>query len=222
MNPVKPSLKTEWLSIVLLAITGVIAWYFYNHFPAIIPIHWNIAGEPDNWGSGKMNAIVLPSVILGTYLMFLVLPYLDPKKERYEQFAKTYHVFKSIFVGFMLIIYVATGLSALGYPIKIGAVVPGLVGVLFVIIGNYMGKLKMNWFVGVKTPWTLSSEEVWNKTHRFSGKIFVIAGLLMIIQIWLPITLKWIVFIGTISMLIFGSFGYSYYIYKKLGIEKSK
>jgi uncharacterized membrane protein len=216
MNPIKPSLKTEWLSWLLLTITAAVSYYFYHHFPAVVPTHWNVAGNPDNWGSGKTNAIAIPLVILGMYVMFLALPYLDPKKERYEQFAKTYHIFKAMLIGFMLAIYVVTGLSILGYPISVGVAVPGLIGLLFIVLGNYMGKLKMNWFVGIKTPWTLSSEEVWNKTHRFSGKIFMISGVLMMLQGVMPLSLRIPLFVVMILMILFGSFGYSYYIYKKV------
>lgn len=215
-SPLKPTLKSEALSLFVLLLTAVCGYYFYFHFPETVATHWNFAGQVDNWGSGKTNAIALPLVILGMYLMFLVLPFIDPRKERYEQFAKVYSIFKGSFLGFMLIIYFLTGLYNLGYNIPIGKIIPLLIGILFIIIGNYMGKIKYNWFVGVKTPWTLSSEEVWNKTHRFSGKIFILAGFAMMATPWLQQKLALALFIITILSLTFGTMGYSYYIYKKI------
>jgi len=82
-----------------------------------------------------------------------------------------------------------------------------------------MGKIKMNWFVGIKTPWTLSSEENWNKTHRFGGKMFILAGILMMVQNFLPVMLRLPIFIISIAGLLFGTIGYSYILYLK---EKKK
>lgn len=153
---------------------------------------------------------------------FFFLPYLDPKKERYEQFAKVYHIFKSIIIGFLAIIFFATGLFNLGYQIPIGKIVPVLIGALFIIIGNYMGKIKFNWFVGVKTPWTLSSEEVWNKTHRFFGKIFIASGIILAINAWIPGTVGMIIFFANMAMLVLGGFIYSYIAYRQEQKNKIK
>lgn len=215
MNPIKSTIKTEIISVIALLITLGASFYFYNNFPPTVPTHWNIAGEVDGWGSKFVAAFVIPLIILGMYLMFLFLPLLDPKKERYSQFAKVYHVFKTILVVFMAIIYFITSFSGLGYNIPVATIIPILVGLLFVIIGNYMSKLKMNWFVGIKTPWTLSSEEVWNKTHRVGGKIFIISGIIIAIMNWLPMNAKMPIFITVILMMTLGTFGYSYWLFKK-------
>lgn len=213
-SPIKLTIKTEIIPLFFLLLTAIAGYYFYYHFPAVVVTHWNWAGQPDGWGSGKTNAIVLPLVTLGMYILFLVLPYLDPKKERYVEFAKVYHVFKGILVSFMAIIFIITSINNLGYFVPIGKVVPAMVGLLFIVMGNYMGKLKKNWFIGVRTPWTLSSEEVWNKTHRFSGKIFILSGVLMIINGWIP-SPSWSlsIFIINIAVLLIGTIGYSYWAY---------
>jgi uncharacterized membrane protein len=151
--------------------------------------------------------------------MFFLLPLLDPKKERYEQFKKPYHVFKNFLILFMVIIYFITSFAGLGYNLPVGVIIPVMIGILFVVIGNYMAKIKMNWFVGIKTPWTLSSEEVWNKTHRFGGKMFVLGGILIAIEPFLPLSFRLPLFIFTVIMLSFGTMGYSYLIYVK---EKNK
>jgi uncharacterized membrane protein len=86
-------------------------------------------------------------------------------------------------------------------------------------MGNYMGKLKPNWFVGIRTPWTLSSETVWNKTHRFGGKVFMLGGLIMIITSIAPMSWRLPLFIADIIVLMLGTVGYSYFVYLK---EKKK
>ena len=212
-NPVKPTLKTEMFSLFLIIVTVIASIYFYFNLPERVITHWNFSGQPDGWGSGKAQAILFSSMTIGMYLLFLLLPYLDPKKERYEQFRKIYHIFKNIILAMLVLIFFATSLNNLGYNVPIGVVVPGLVGLLFIIIGNYMGKIKLNWFMGIRTPWTLSSEEVWNKTHRFGGKMFMLAGLLMMAEIILPISWKLPTFIIMMIVLLFGTIGYSYVAY---------
>ena len=213
-NPVKPTLKTEILPLLILVAAIISSFYFYSHSPEIVPTHWNFAGEVDNWGSRSV-AFVIPAVMVGIYILFLVFPFLDPKKEKYEQFSKVYHIFKGVMILFMAMLYFATSLNILGYNLPIGIIVPVGVGVLFIIMGNYMGKIKSNWFFGIKTPWTLSSEEVWNKTHRFGGKMFMLGGVLIAIDAFLPINYHLAVFMAAIILVLLGTVGYSYLVYLK-------
>jgi len=219
-NPVKPTFKTEFIPLVLLIITAAAAVFFYFNLPDRVATHWNFAGEVDAYGSGRSQAIAIPIMAAGMYLLFLLIPYLDPKKERYEQFSKVYHIFKSIILALLVIIYLVIGLNGLGYNLPVGLIIPVLIGILFIIIGNYMAKIKRNWFMGIRTPWTLSSEEVWNKTHRFGGKMFILAGLLMMAETIMPLTWKLPIFIIMMAVLLFGTIGYSYIVY--LQEKKSK
>ena len=213
--PIKLTLKSELPSIVILAVVAVASFYFYAHFPEKVPTHWNFSGEVDGWGTRWQGAFIIPIMLLGMYIMFLLLPLLDPKKERYAQFSKTYHVFKNILLIVMGVIYFVASLNGLGYNIPIQYVVPGIIGVLFVVMGNYMSKLKRNWFIGIRTPWTLSSEEVWNKTHRVGGYLFILAGIAMIITPLLPPLLGWIVFGTMIAVITIGTFAYYYFLFLK-------
>ncbi|MDP2737059.1 MAG: SdpI family protein [bacterium] len=218
-NPIKPTIKSEFIPLALLTLSIFASVFFYNNLPERVATHWNFAGEVDGWGSGQAQAIALPLLTTGMYILFLLLPYLDPKKERYEQFSKIYHIFKNIILSLMVVIYFVIGLNGLGYNLPVGVIIPGLIGLLFIVLGNYMGKIKMNWFMGIRTPWTLSSEEVWNKTHRFGGKMFILAGFLMMAQIFLPLIWRLPIFIISIAGLLFGTIGYSYVLYLK---EKKK
>jgi len=215
-NPIKPTIKTEVLPVLLIIITGLASIYFYSIFPEQVPMHWNMAGEIDDWGSKTTGAFMLPTVMLGIYILFLVLPYMDPRKKRYEQFAKFYHGFKAVILIFMAIMYFLIAANTLGYNINIRIWVPILVGLLFILIGNYMGKIKPNWFMGIRTPWTLSNEDVWNKTHRMGGKLFILGGLLMILTPWLAPTAQLYLFIFIILLLSLGTMGYSFWLYKKI------
>ncbi len=214
-NPIKPSLKTEIFSWAIIIIAVSSSFYFYAHFPEQVPVHWNMAGEVDNYGSRAMGAFLFPAIIFFMYLMFLLIPLLDPKKQRYEQFRKVYHIFKNFLLLFMLFIYFAVGLSGMGFNISISTWVPFFVGVLFIIIGNYMGKIKPNWFMGIRTPWTLSSEEVWNKTHRLGGKAFIVAGILMALMNLFPVSAKPFVFTIILIIAALLPIVYSYFLFAK-------
>jgi uncharacterized membrane protein len=151
INPIKPTIKTEFFPLLLVILTLTAAVYFYNNLPERIPTHWNVQGQVDAYGSGKVQSVVLPLVAVGIYILFLLLPYLDPKKERYEQFSKVYHIFKNLILGLFIIIFFITSFNGLGYNLPVGVIIPSLIGLLFIILGNYMGKIKMNWFMGIRT-----------------------------------------------------------------------
>lgn len=132
-----------------------------------------------------------------------------------EQFIKTYNIFRNLILLVLVAIYFIASFDALGYNIPTQYFVPFIIGLLFIALGNYMGKLKRNWFIGVRTPWTISSEEVWNKTNRFAGYLFMLAGLVMIAIPFLPSALGVWFFGGMMVVLVFGTFVYSYVLYVK-------
>jgi immunity protein, SdpI family len=212
----KFKIKTEILPILLIIISILASFYFYANFPEQVPTHWNWQGQPDDWSSKAFGAFFFPALIFGLYLLFIFLPKIDPRKKRYEQFQNTYHRFKNVFILFFTIIYFTASLNAIGWNIKIEWVVPTMIGLLFIFIGNYLSKLKPNYFIGIRTPWTLANEEVWNKSHRFSGKVFALMGVFMISTLFLPKDIgAWLVigpiFLGIAIILI-----YSYLVYVKI------
>lgn len=214
-NPLKPSLKTEILPWLIILATAGLAVYFYQNFPDQVVTHWNITGEPDDWGGKTGVALGLAAIIPGVYLLFNVLPYLDPKRDRYTEFRSVYFVFRNLFVGLFFLVYVASGLANLGYGINIKFVIPFLIGTMFLFMGNYMAKLKPNWFIGIRTPWTLSSENVWNRTHRFGGWMFVLFGIILMATPLLPDTLSIGLFVAGVFAAIVGTIGYSYIAYRQ-------
>jgi len=211
----QPKLKTEIIPVLIIIISVIASFYFYAVFPAQVPIHWNISGQPDNYGSPALAAFLLPVILIVVYLLFLFLPNLDPKKERYVQFLPAYHVFKNIFVVFLALIYLIASLNALGYNIRVDLFIPLLVGLLFVIIGYYLPRFKTNWFIGIRTPWTLSSQLSWQKTHVLGGKCFIIAGILMALSFILPFGWRWPVFMAAIIIAALIPIIYSYFVYRQ-------
>ncbi|PKM86989.1 hypothetical protein CVU83_03590, partial [Candidatus Falkowbacteria bacterium HGW-Falkowbacteria-2] len=162
----KLTLKTEWLALLLIVLAIGLSIWAYPQLPERVASHWNVAGEVDGWSSRLFHSIFFPALLVGLYVMFIVLPYLDPKKERYAEFTGVYRMIKDAILFVMTGVFVVATFYNLVYDINVGVVIPSLIGILFLVMGNYFGKIKRNWFVGIKTPWTLSSENIWNKTHR--------------------------------------------------------
>lgn len=217
-NPIKLSIKTEALPLLMIAAGIILGFYFYNHFPPVVVSHWGFNGKPDRGMSRTAASLFIPALITAMYLVFLALPFLDPKRDRYQSFRNVYLIFRDLLMGFFLVVFSLTGLYNLGYNVNVGLIIPLLLGLLMIIMGNYMAKIKPNWFIGIRSPWTLSSENVWNKTHRLGGKLFMLFGIILIACAFLPKPLALILYIAGILLITLGSFVYSYVIYKK---EKS-
>ena len=214
-SPIESSFKSELLPILMVILSILLGFYFYPRFPAKVAIHWNFQGQVNGYSGRIFGAFGLPVIITALYLMFLVIPRVDPKQERYPEFSSIYRTFKSLIIGFMLFLYLITGLFNLGIPLPIGTIIPILIGVLMISIGNFMGKIKPNWFIGIRTPWTLSSETVWNKTHRMGRYIFILFGIIICITPFLGRTLGTVILAIGLIMLISGTFLYSFLIYRQ-------
>lgn len=192
----------------------LIAAIAYPQLPEQIPIHFDFSGTPDNY-SGKLFIFVTPTLSLLLTAMAEVMPKADPKKESYEKFPKAYqmiHVLTNLLLlgTNMLIIAIS-----LGYDIDAGTFVMMAVGILFIIIGNYMPKFKQSFFCGIKTPWALADEENWYKTHRMGGRLWMIGGFVFLIVPFLNDALMPIVLGLNFIVLILLPYLYSYWIFRK-------
>lgn len=214
-SPIKSSFKTEWFSLSLLVISFISGIYFWQNFPARVATHWGLNGQADGYSGPLMAAFMLPLLMLVMYIVFLIMPYLDPKKEQYVTFAPIYHKFKEIIISFVFILYMLTGVNGLGYPINISLYVPVMVGALFAIIGLLLKNVKMNWFMGIRTPWTMSSETVWEKTHKLSSRVFIVSGFFMAATVLVTENFKIVFFIIAIAMIVFVLPIYSYFLFLK-------
>ena len=162
------------------------------------------------------GAFFLPFLLLGMYILFLVIPYLDPKKERYQEFRGTYHLFKSLIIAILFVIYLAAGYAGMGYKVDIGLIVSLMIGLLFIIFGSQMSKIKSNWFIGIRTPWTLSNEVVWKKTHELGGITFSIAGVILMLAGYLKSELSLIILLTAVAIAGIVPVVYSYVEFKKV------
>ena len=173
----KITIKTEWRALLIIIAATALSYWAYPQLPATVASHWNFQGEVDGWMSKNFHSLFFPTLLAIMYLVFSIMPYIDPKKERYAEFAKVYRLMRDAILFVLLGIFTVATFYNLKYSVNVGAIVAGLIGALMVVMGNYFGKIKRNWFIGIRTPWSLSSENVWNKTHRLGGRLFMIWGL---------------------------------------------
>ncbi|MCO5383780.1 MAG: SdpI family protein [Methanosarcina barkeri] len=139
--------------------------------------HWDSQGEVNGYMSKFWGLFFMPLVITGLAIMFLVIPRIDPKKENIAKFRKYYDRFIFLLILFLIAVHFQTLLWNIGIQISPNAVFPVGIGLLFYYIGVLMENAERNWFIGIRTPWTLSSDRVWRKTNRLGGKLFRIAGI---------------------------------------------
>jgi uncharacterized membrane protein len=206
--------REEWPHWVLIG--GMFAWAAatWSTAPERFPVHWNLAGEVDRYGGKVEGLLVLPIITVGLYLLLIFLPRIDPGRVNYPRFAGAYRAIRLGLTGFLTAIYAVTQLAAYGYAVDVTLVIMVLAGLLFVLIGAILGQVRPNWFVGIRTPWTLSSERSWTLTHRFGGRLFVAIGLALIVAglirtPWALILAGVIVFGGVCWMIL-----YSYIIWR--------
>ncbi|MEJ9225017.1 SdpI family protein [Priestia megaterium] len=201
------------LSITLLTL---VAWLIaLPHLPATMPIHWGANGEADGFAT-KINAMILTvGIMVLIYFIIAFVPRIDPRKENYKYFSKTYNIVLNAVLLLFFFVNMSTILQGLGYNVPMSYIAPIMAGLVFIIIGNYLQRVRSNYFMGIRTPWTLSNETVWKKTHRLSGKIFFIGGLLILISAFLPDGYKSVIMWGSIVLCVAVPYLYSYLAYKK-------
>lgn len=208
--------RTDLICIGVVFLHFVLVAVFYGDLPDPVPSHWNAQGEVDGFTPKPWGAWLFPMITLGVYLLFVIIPWISPHGFRMESFLGVVRILKLATVLFMFVVGVTVILAARGAPLDPGDIVLPGVGVLLLVIGNYMGKLRKNFFIGIRTPWTLASDEVWARTHRLGGWTLVIAGLVMILTGltgWpsMAITVTVVVILAALVPVI-----YSFVIYRKL------
>ena len=195
---IKFTFKSEWFSWLIILFVITIAIWAYPQLPEMVPSYWNIAGEVDNYSSRLTHTLLFPGMTIGMYLLFIAIPYMEPRLGHFVKSMSFYQMIRNLMIVFMGIMFAITTWAGISeQPIQIGTIVPVMVGILFILIGNYLSQIKSNFFMGIRTPWTLSSDEVWRKTHLVGGYSFVIGGLLFLASPFIPVPFNgYIPFVG--------------------------
>ncbi|MFZ0956628.1 MAG: SdpI family protein [Candidatus Sulfotelmatobacter sp.] len=166
----------------------------YPHLPAILPMHWNAHGQVNGWGPKWWLLLTGPGSIALVVLIFSALPWLSPKKFEVDSFRATYLYIMMMVVALLAYVQLLVLGAALGVALDMTRAIVGGICLLIALMGNVLGKVRRNFFIGVRTPWTIANEQVWNATHRFAAKTFFAGGILGLLAVllrapfWVPIT----------------------------------
>ena len=206
--------RSEILIVGIVLLSFAIGAYYYPQMPEQMASHWNAKGLVDDYLPKFWGLFLIPIVLVGLALLFMAIPRIDPLRENIERFRRYYDGFVILFMVFMIFIYFQTILWSIGIQISPNTYLPIAAGLLFVGAGFLIENTKRNYFVGIRTPWTLSSDRVWDETHRVGGRLFKIAGAISIVGVFFRNYAVFFVLIPAILVAVY-TVVYSYFEYKK-------
>jgi uncharacterized membrane protein len=201
--------------ILLIAFSLIFSAILYSRLPDQMASHWNAANKVDGYLSRFWGAYLMPIVAVGMMLLFLVIPQVDPLKANIAKFREYFNVFITVMVAFLIYMHVLTLFWNLGYArFNMGAAMLPALGLIFIFAGSMMRKAKRNFFIGIRTPWTLSSDWVWDRTHRIGSVLFMVSGVLALLGAFSPSHAIWFVLVPVLSVTVF-LVVYSYILYRR-------
>jgi len=211
-------MSTKTTSIITLALialallAGAVLW---NQLPDQMASHWNVNDQVDGYTSKLLGVFLMPLITLGMFALFLVVPNIDPLKANIAKFRESFNLFIVLIVAFMLYIHGLTLAWSLGHQdFKMSGAILPFIGILFIAIGFMLRKAKRNFFIGIRTPWTLSSDNVWDKTHQLGSILFMVSGAFAIIGgVFGGMAAFWLMFVPLIGSSLFLVI-YSYVLYR--------
>lgn len=201
--------------LITIVISFIIGFYFYPKMPLQMVSHWNMHGEPDGFMLKIWGLFLTPIISLILFLMFILIPKIDPLKENVEKFRKYFDGFVTLIIVFLFYVYVLTVLWNTGTYFDMVKLMILPIAALFYFTGVFIGKTKRNFFIGIRTPWTLSSDVVWDKTHKIGGKLFKISGIIGLLGIFFGSNAFYFILIPAIFSAIFTAI-YSYFEYQRI------
>jgi len=204
--------KVIILGIILLSFA--IGAYFYPQMPERMASHWSAQGQVDGYMPKPWALFLMPVISVGLTILFILIPKIDPLKQNIEKFRKYFDWFIVLIVFFLFYIYLLTIFWNLGFKFDFIQLLSPAFALPFYSIGVLMEKSRRNWFIGIRTPWTLNNEKIWNKTHKIGGKLFKITGGIALLGFLFPVYTIFLIVVLSI-LISFYLFAYSYFQYQK-------
>jgi uncharacterized membrane protein len=206
----------KWYPVILVVCAVGISLVAYGRLPARVPVHWDIHGQVNRYGSRLEAAFLTPLIMLGLTVLIPLLPKIDPRGRNYEKFLPTYYLVLDAVITLMFVSHLAVLGNLLGMHISVARVIPAGVGLLLIVLGNVLPRVRPNWMIGIRTPWTLSSDRVWERTHRVGGYLLIGAGLVLLGATALPVgPAAFGITIGAVLAAGLGSVVYSYVAWRQ-------
>ena len=207
--------KSELIILVIIIISFAVGIYLYPQMPNKMASHWNIKGQVDGYMSKFWGLFLMPFISIGLFLLFVLIPRIDPLKENIEKFRKYFDTFIILVILFLFYLYLLTIFWNTGMRFSMTQFLAPAFAVLFYYCGVLVENAKRNWSIGIRTPWTISDDRVWEKTHKIGGKLFKIAGAIAFLGMFFPNFAFFFVLSPVILVAIYTTI-YSYFEYKKI------
>jgi len=209
------------IGLGIIIVSFVIAISIYPQMPDPMPSHWNTQGQVDGYMPKFLGMFLMPLISVGLLLLFIVIPRIDPLKHNIEKFRGYFDGFVVLILLFLLYIYMLTLFWSANITFGMTQAIIPAIAILFFYIGILVSKAKRNWFIGIRTPWTLSSDKVWNKTHSRGGKLFMAAGVIAMFGLLFGDYAIWLILVPVLASALY-LVVYSYFEYQKVGRHQKK
>jgi uncharacterized membrane protein len=206
----------KWYPLLLAAVGSVLSLAVYARLPDSLAVHFDLEGNPNGWMPRPVGAFFGPVFILLLAGLLRGVRRIDPREENYARFDRAYETIVASVLLLLLGTHLIVIATALGFRVPVGRLVPALVGGLFVATGNVMPQMRPNWWFGVRTPWTLSNDRVWTRTHRLAGYSMTGAGIVMILSGFVfPVRLGAPIVVGAAVASVLAPAVYSYLTWRR-------
>lgn len=213
--------RSELIIFSIILLSFVLGAYLFPQMPEKMASHWNIKNQVDGYMSKLWGLFLMPLISVGMFLLFFLIPRIDPLKNNIEKFRKYFDNFIILIIIFLFYIHLLTIFWNMGLRFNMGQLMMPAMAMLFYFCGALIEKTKRNWFIGIKTPWTLSSDRVWDKTHQLGGKLFKAVGIITFFGVIFPNYAFFLIIFPVIIVTIY-TIIYSYLEYRKEKIEDIK
>lgn len=204
----------KWIPAIIVVAAVLVSAVMYPQLPERFPTHWNGSGQVNGWSSRFWGAWMMPLLLAGTWVIMRAIPHIDPRKENYAKFKGAYETMIIAIMLVLLGIHITVLMAATGRDVSLARVVPTGIGALFFVLGTMLPKIQPNWFMGIRTPWTLSSDLAWKRTHHVGGYVFMAIGALTIATSLIASAIAFKALFGLAMLAVAFLFLYSYLVWK--------
>jgi uncharacterized membrane protein len=205
----------KWYPVFLVAIAMIASIIVYPKLPNRVPTHFDIRGNPNAFGPKWVPTVIFPVIILALWGLMRGLPKIDPRRANYAKMQDTYDLVVSLVLTMVTALHLLILAGTVGSHVPFVRLIPAVVGVTFIAIGNLLPRAKPNWWFGIRTPWTLSNDRVWERTHRVGGYVMTLIGVLAVISSFFATEVAFVAFMVVAGAMTLGLIAYSYFAWKQ-------
>jgi immunity protein, SdpI family len=205
----------KWYPVFLVAIAAAASIIVYPKLPDRVPTHFDIRGNPDGFGPRWVPTVIFPVMILALWGLMRGLPKIDPRRANYAKMQDTYDLVVNLVLTMVTALHLLILAGATGSHVPFVRLIPAVVGVAFIAIGNLLPRAKPNWWFGIRTPWTLSNDRVWERTHRVGGYVMSLIGVFAVISSFFATEVAFVAFMAVAGAMTLGLIAYSYFAWRQ-------